>query len=131
MDKKPKLIDKKRVIICCDSLINQKILDQGFKSIEYDPYIETNMVKFLAKIFMYEPKLVIIAHDNINSNIEFAKHIRNNAYFQDLPIICISEAQKKENASIKNKISTLNIISFTIPVNNLDLTKFIRQFLDN
>ncbi|MFN8575475.1 MAG: hypothetical protein U0354_01335 [Candidatus Sericytochromatia bacterium] len=131
MDKKPKLLDKKRVIICCDSPINQKILDQSIKGIEYEPYLETNMVKLLAKIFMYEPKLVILAHDSIISNIEFTRHIRNNPYFNDLPVICISETQKKENMSIKNKISSLNIISFTIPVNNLELTKFIRQFLDN
>ena len=131
MDKKPKLLDKKRVLICCDSSLNQKILDQSIKGIEHEPYFETNMVKFLAKIFMYEPKLVIIANDSIVSNIEYARHIRNNPYFQDLPIICISETQNKENTSIKNKISALNIISFTIPVNNLELTKFIRQFLDN
>lgn len=131
MDKKPKLLDKKRLILCCDSIINQKILDQSLRGVEHETYSETNMVKFLAKIFIYEPKLAIIAHDNLDLNIEFAKHIRNNPYFQDMPIICISEAQKKENMSIKNKISSLNIISFTIPVNNLELTKFIRQFLDN
>lgn len=131
MDKKPKILDKKRFILCCDSVINQKIIDQSLKAVEHESYIETNMVKFLAKIFMHEPKLAIIAHDNINTNLEFARHIRNNPYFQDLPIICISEAQKKENMSLKNKISSLNIISFTIPVNNLELTKFIRQFLDN
>lgn len=131
MDKKPKLLDKKRIIIACTSQINQKVLDQAIKGIEYEPYIETNMVKFLAKIFIYEPKIAIIAHDDMSENINFAKHIRNNPYFVDMPIIAISEAPKKENMKIKKQISNLNINYFTIPFNNLELTKFIRQYLDN
>lgn len=131
MDKKPKLLDKRRVIITCNSQINQKILDQSLKSIEHEPYVENNMVKFLAKTFLYEPKLAIIANDNMDENIEFARHIRNNPYFEDMPVICISEPQKKENTSTKKKITTLNINYFTIPVNNVELTKFIRQYLDN
>lgn len=130
MDKKPKLLDKKRIIIACTSQMNQKVLDQAIKGIEYEPYIETNMVKYLAKIFIYEPKLAIIAHDSIEENLNFAKHIRNNPYFEDLPIICISEAQKKESAKDKRKISNLNINYFTIPFNNIELTKFIKQFLE-
>ena len=89
------------------------------------------MVKFLAKAFIYEPKLAIIAHDSMFDNVEYAKHVRNNPDFIDLPIICISNPLKKENLSIKRKIANLNINYLTIPVNNSELTKFIRQFLDN
>ncbi len=131
MDKKPKLLDKKRVIISCSSQMNQKVLDQAIKGIDYEPYLETELIKFLAKIFIYEPKLAIIAHNSIEKNIFFAKHIRNNPYFEDLPIICISEAEKKENSKNKRQISSLNLNYFTTPFNNIELTKFIRQYLEN
>lgn len=132
MEKKPKLLDRKKILISGKSDLNMKILDQSLKTMnDYESATEHNMLHFLAKIFTYEPKLVILIHDNMYDNIEYAKHIRQNPDFEDLPVICISNPLKKENANIKKKIISLNLNYFIVPVVTSELTKFIRQFLDN
>jgi hypothetical protein len=131
MDKKPKLLDKKKILISCNSALNMKVLEQSLKNIkEYESVTENDMAKFLARIFMYEPKLVIVANENQDENLEFVKHIRFNESFADLPVIAISPLPKKESNRIKKKISNLKINYFTIPLNNTELTKVIKQFLD-
>lgn len=131
MDKKPKLLDKRRLIISGTSQINMKVLDQALKAVgTFEQINEVSMIKFLSKIFMYEPKVVILVHDKISDNIEFARHIRNNEYFFDLPIIAISNPENKENSSLKKKIESLNINYFFIPFNNLELSKVIKNGLD-
>lgn len=131
MDKKPVLLDKRRVMISGSSQINMKVLDQALKAIgTHEVMTENSMIKFLSKIFMYEPKVVVLAHDEVDKNLEFAKHIRNNDYFFDLPIIAISNPDKKENSSTKKKIEALNINYFFIPFNNLELSRAIKTGLD-
>lgn len=131
MDKKPLLLDKRRVMISGSSQINMKVLDQALKAVgNHEVMTENSMIKFLSKIFMYEPKVVVLAHDEIEKNIEFATHIRNNEYFFDLPIIAISNPDKKENSSTKKKIETLNINYFFIPFNNLELSRAVKTGLD-
>jgi CheY-like chemotaxis protein len=132
MEKKPKLLDKKKLIISCNSPINLKVLDHSLKSLgEYEAVTENELPKFLARIFMFEPKLVIIAHEDLEENLEFARHIRLNPSFSDLPVICISAPPKKENSRTGKKITNLKINYFMIPLNNTELTKVIKQFLEN
>ncbi|GIW22614.1 MAG: hypothetical protein KatS3mg068_1621 [Candidatus Sericytochromatia bacterium] len=77
---------------------------------------------------MYEPKLVIISKETFEESIDYAKHIRNNEYFKDLPIIIISQAFE-DNVTNQKKISNLSIKHFIIPVNTGELVKSINEFL--
>jgi hypothetical protein len=132
MEKKPKLLDKKKILICCTAPVLLKVLDQALKNIkDFESATETELTKFLARIFMYEPKLVIIAQEELNDNLLFAGHIRQNPSFADLPVIVISNPPKKETAAIRKKLSKFRLNNFTIPFNNTELTKVVKQFLDN
>jgi len=67
---------------------------------------------------------------NLSENIDYAKNLRNNDTFSSLPIAIITNPPEKENIVIKNKISSLKINYFPIPINGNELTKFIRDSLD-
>jgi hypothetical protein len=138
MEKKPKLLDKKKLIIACDSTINFKIIEQALKNInDFESLTENDMTKFLARIFTFEPKLVIVAHENSEASLRFVIHIRNNSSFSDLPIICITDIPPKEGivsklfSFFKKGAKDLNINYFSPPINNAELTKVIKQFLEN
>lgn len=131
MEKKPSLLDRKKIVFSCDSDLNQKVLNQALKVVgEYESIVENNLVKFLARTFMFEPKLVILSHEKLEDNLMFAEHLRNNDSFYDLPIICISNPMKKEKKAIKKKIDFLRVNYFYIPFNNLELTKAIKTALE-
>mgnify|MGYP001593191136 CR=1 FL=1 len=130
MEKKPKLLNKKRILMSGNSSISNKIVEQALKNIEVEEIIEENIItKFLSKVFMTEPKLVIFIHEKVQDNIEFAKHIRNNPKFLDLPIIALSLPLKKDNMMINKKIADLNIKYFYTPCNVPELSKTIKDFL--
>ncbi len=138
MEKKPKLLDKKKLIISCDSAINFKILDQALKNVnDFESLTENDMTKFLARIFTFEPKLVIVAHENSQLSLKFVIHIRNNPSFSDLPIICITDIPPKDgiisklSGLVKKSVKDLKINYFSPPINNAELTKVIKQFLEN
>lgn len=127
--KKPSILNKKKILASIDLEISKKLIEQSLKNIN-DYYIlyEEEFIEFLAKVFMYEPKLVIISKETFEESIDYAKHIRNNEYFKDLPIIIISQAFE-DNVTNQKKISNLSIKHFIIPVNTGELVKSINEFL--
>jgi hypothetical protein len=130
MRKKPLLLDKKKILASIDLEISKKLIEQSLKHVK-DYYIlyEADFVEFLAKVFMYEPKLVIISKKTFEENINYAKHIRNNDYFKELTIIIISD-NFDENISKQKNISSLNIKHLVIPVNTSELVKTINEALN-
>lgn len=131
MQKKPKLLDKKIILISSKSSIHNKIIEQALKNVDFAETInETDMIKFLAKVFMREPKLLILAHEKLQDNLTYAQHVRNNSNFADLDIIAISEPLKKESLLINKKISELGLKCFYLPCNTNDLSKSIKDALN-
>ena len=130
MEKKPKLLDRNYVVISCNSELNFKIVEQVTKGIEnIEPIIEKNFIKFLSKIFIKEPKAVILGHEPVSENVRFAKHIRNNPKFEKLPIICISNStQDIKKAKLYN--SKLNIDYYSIPININEIIKAIKPLFE-
>ena len=132
MEKKPKLLDKKRLLISCNENLINKIIEQAIRNISnLETIYEQDLTELLARVFMSEPKLIIIAKNDLDESLNFAKHIRNNPNFIDIPIICISQPLEKDSKTIKKKIINLKLHFYTIPINNFELTKVIKQFLEN
>ncbi|MFN8671556.1 MAG: hypothetical protein U0457_05640 [Candidatus Sericytochromatia bacterium] len=131
MDKKPKLLNKKRILLSGKSSLNTKIFEQAIKSIDVEELInEDEMVKFLTKIFLLEPKLIVLAHEKLEDNLEFAKHVRNNQNFNNVPILAISAPLKKDSIIINKKITDLNIKYFYVPCNVPELSRNINEILE-
>lgn len=131
MQKKPKLLDTKLILISSKSSMNNKIIEQALRNVDFAETInETDIIKFLTKVFMQEPKLLILAHEKLQDNITYAQHVRNNHNFAELEIISISDPLKKESLLINKKISELGLKCFYIPCNTNDLAKSIKDALD-
>jgi hypothetical protein len=130
MIKKPLILNKKKIIVSIDLDITKKLIEQALKNIK-DYYIlyEDEFIEFLSKVFIYEPKLVIISKKNFEENINYAKHIRNNEYFKDLKIITIFD-NYRDNTINQKIISSLNIKVLSIPVNTNELIKTINEYLN-